>query len=86
MLYCIVSQLKIDEIEIPNFKGTTDEKLRKACCWVSEFCPGRTLTLEQIGKVMGVSRERVRQIEAQALRKLRHPSRVNILKEHSFNT
>ena len=86
MLYCIVSQLKIDEIEIPNFKGTTDEKLRKACCWVSEFCPGRTLTLEQIGKVMGVSRERVRQIEAQALRKLRHPSRVNILKEHSFNS
>ncbi len=86
MLYCVVSQLKIDEIEIPNFKGTTDEKLRKACCWVSEFCPGRTLTLEQIGKVMGVSRERVRQIEAQALRKLRHPSRVNILKEHSFNT
>ena len=86
MLYCVVSQLKIDEIEIPNFKGTTDEKLRKACCWVSEFFPGRTLTLEQIGKVMGVSRERVRQIEAQALRKLRHPSRVNILKEHSFNT
>ena len=86
MLYCVVSQLKIDEIEIPNFKGTTDEKLRKACCWVSEFCPGRTLTLEQIGKVMGVSRERVRQIEAQALRKLRHPSRVNILKEHSFNS
>jgi hypothetical protein len=86
VLYCVVSQLKIDEIEIPNFKGTTDEKLRKACCWVSEFCPGRTLTLEQIGKVMGVSRERVRQIEAQALRKLRHPSRVNILKEHSFNT
>lgn len=86
MLYCLVSQFKIDEIEIPNFKGTTDEKLRKACCWVSEFCPGRTLTLEQIGKIMGVSRERVRQIEAQALRKLRHPSRVNILREHSFNS
>ena len=86
MLYCLVSEFKIDEIEIPNFKGTTDEKLRKACCWVSEFCPGRTLTLEQIGKIMGVSRERVRQIEAQALRKLRHPSRVNILREHSFNS
>ena len=86
MLYCLVSQFKIDEIEIPNFKGTTDEKLRKACCWVSEFCPGRTITLEQIGKIMGVSRERVRQIEAQALRKLRHPSRVNILREHSFNS
>jgi RNA polymerase primary sigma factor len=31
---------------------------------------------------MDVSRERVRQIEAQALRKLRHPSRIKILKEH----
>ena len=86
MLYYEVAKLKIEEVEIPNFKGTTDEKLRKACCWVSKFCPGRTLTLEQIGEIMGVSRERVRQIEAQALRKLRHPSRVNILREHSFNS
>ena len=85
MLYYGVSKFKIEEIEIPIFNGTTDEKLRKACCWVSKFCPGRTLTLEQIGEIMGVSRERVRQIEAQALRKLRHPSRVNILREHSLN-
>lgn len=85
MLYYRVSKFKIEEIEIPIFNGTTDEKLRKACCWVSKFCPGRTLTLEQIGEIMGVSRERVRQIEAQALRKLRHPSRVNILREHSLN-
>jgi len=42
----------------------------------------RSLTLEQIGNIMGVSRERVRQIEAQALRKLRHPSRINILRDH----
>jgi RNA polymerase primary sigma factor len=39
------------------------------------------LTLEQIGSIMGVSRERVRQIEAHALRKLRHPSRMNVLGE-----
>ena len=85
MLYYIVSDLKIKEKEIPAFSGSTDERLRKACCWVSEFCPGRTLTLVQIGQIMEVSRERVRQIEAQAVRKLRHPSRVNILREHSLN-
>ena len=82
MLCLYVNQYKIDEIELPNFTGSSDEKLRKACCWVSKFCPGRTLTLEQIAQIMDVSRERVRQIEAQALRKLRHPSRMKILKEH----
>ena len=82
MLCLYVNQCKIYEIELPTFTGSTDEKLRKACCWVSKYCPGRTLTLEQIGKIMDVSRERVRQIESQALRKLRHPSRIKILKEH----
>lgn len=37
-------------------------------------------TLEQVGQVMGVTRERVRQIEAKALRRLQHSSRINILK------
>ena len=37
-------------------------------------------TLEEIGKVFGVTRERIRQIEAKAIRKLRHPSRLNQLK------
>ena len=82
MLLYYVVQHKIEEVQIPSFRGSTDERLRKACCWVSKNCPGRTLTLEQIGLIMGVSRERVRQIEAQALRKLRHPSRMNILREH----
>lgn len=38
------------------------------------------MTLEDIGKEYGLSRERIRQIESKALRKLRHPSRANILK------
>lgn len=41
---------------------------------------GRTRTLEEVGKEFNVTRERIRQIEAKALRKLRHPSRARILK------
>ena len=42
---------------------------------------GRQRTLEDVGKVFGVTRERIRQIEAKALRKLRHPSRSKQLKD-----
>lgn len=41
---------------------------------------GRPHTLEEVGKIFNVTRERIRQIEAKALRKLRHPSRVRCLK------
>jgi RNA polymerase primary sigma factor len=42
---------------------------------------GRTRTLEEVGHEFGVTRERIRQIEAKALRKLRHPSRSKRLKD-----
>lgn len=43
---------------------------------------GYSRTLEEVGEFFNVTRERVRQIEAKALRKLRHPSRMNVLREY----
>ena len=43
---------------------------------------GRARTLEEVGKEFNVTRERIRQIEAKALRKLRHPSRSRKLKDY----
>ena len=43
---------------------------------------GYSRTLEEVGKLFNVTRERIRQIEAKALRKLRHPSRINPLKDY----
>ena len=43
---------------------------------------GRARTLEEVGKEFDVTRERIRQIEAKSLRKLRHPSRSKKLKDY----
>lgn len=82
MLLLFLCARKIDfNLKVPLFKGSQEEKLRKTCIWVSLNCPGRKFMLEEIAVIMGITRERVRQLEASALRKLRHPSRAKILAE-----
>ena len=50
-------------------------------CLTNRLDDGRTRTLEEVGKEFSVTRERIRQIEAKALRKLKHPSRSKRLKD-----
>ena len=45
---------------------------------------GRTHTLEEVGQIFGVTRERIRQIENKAIRKLRHPSRAKKIRDFYF--
>ena len=46
-----------------------------------EFLEKKDIKVEEVGKVFGITRERIRQIEAKALRKLRNPSKVKRLKD-----
>ncbi len=48
------------------------------------FVDGQTYTLEEVGQRFGVTRERIRQIEGKALRKLRHPSRIVRLRDYIY--
>ena len=60
---------------------TLTERERKVLCLRFGLNDGRARTLEEVGKEFQVTRERIRQIEAKALRKLRHPSRSRKLKD-----
>jgi DNA-directed RNA polymerase sigma subunit (sigma70/sigma32) len=68
-------------LEVPEMPGKdATAKLRRLREWADENLPeGHCLTLMEIGNAVGLTRERIRQIEAQALRKLRHPSRLRML-------
>ena len=61
--------------------GTLTEREQKVLRLRFGLDDGRARTLEEVGREFNVTRERIRQIEAKALRKLRHPSRSRKLKE-----
>ncbi len=61
---------------------TLTDRERKVLCLRFGLEDGRARTLEEVGREFKVTRERIRQIEAKALRKLRHPSRSRKLKDY----
>ena len=70
--------LKEQLVEVLSTLTPREEKVLKLRFGIED---GRTRTLEEVGKQFHVTRERIRQIEAKALRKLRHPSRSKKLKD-----
>jgi len=70
--------LKEQLMEVLSTLTPREEKVLKLRFGIED---GRTRTLEEVGKEFNVTRERIRQIEAKALRKLRHPSRSKKLKD-----
>ena len=62
--------------------GTLSDREQKVLMLRFGLEDGRARTLEEVGKEFNVTRERIRQIEAKALRKLRHPSRSRKLKDY----
>jgi len=70
--------LKEQLIEVLSTLTPREEKVLRLRFGIED---GRTRTLEEVGKEFNVTRERIRQIEAKALRKLRHPSRSKKLKD-----
>ena len=71
--------LKEQLVEVLKTLTPREEKVLRLRFGIED---GRTRTLEEVGKEFNVTRERIRQIEAKALRKLRHPSRSRKLKDY----
>ena len=73
------SMLKEQLVEVLDTLTDREQKVLKLRFGLDD---GRSRTLEEVGKEFDVTRERIRQIEAKALRKLRHPSRSKKLKDY----
>ena len=76
--YATIEMLKE---ELQGVLGTLTEREEKVLRLRFGLDDGQCRTLEEVGQIFGVTRERIRQIEAKALRKLRHPSRSRKLKD-----
>jgi RNA polymerase primary sigma factor len=67
--------------QVGNVLSTLSEREREVLAMRYGLADGRARTLEEVGREFGVTRERIRQIEAKALRKLRHPNRARMLRD-----
>ena len=74
------SQVLLKE-QLNQVLGTLTEREEKVLRLRFGLEDGRSRTLEEVGQMFNVTRERIRQIEAKALRKLRHPNRSNKVKD-----
>ena len=68
--------------QLEEVLGTLTEREQKVLTLRFGLEDGRARTLEEVGKEFNVTRERIRKIEAKALRKLRHPSRIRKMKDY----
>ena len=80
VLYAPVNSELLKE-ELDNVLLTLTEREEKVLKLRFGLEDGQCRTLEEVGQIFGVTRERIRQIEAKALRKMRHPSRSKKLKD-----
>ena len=72
---------KLMKEEIKRVLRTLTEREEKVLTLRFGLCDGREYTLEEVGREFNVTRERIRQIEAKAMRKLEHPSRSKYLRD-----
>ena len=73
---------KLLKEQLDEVLSTLTEREQKVLRLRFGMSDGRARTLEEVGKEFDVTRERIRQIEAKALRKLRHPSRSRKLRDY----
>lgn len=74
--------LEMRKEDIRKVLGTLTEREQKVIEMRYGLYGNQIMTLEEVGKVFGVTRERIRQIESKAIRKLRHPSRAQMIEAY----
>ena len=80
---CVATEGALLREQLRNVLATLGSREREVLDYRFGLSDGFSRTLDEVGRYFNVTRERVRQIEAKALRKLRQPSRMNLLREYS---
>ena len=77
-----IVQLKLLREKLNDLLLTLEDREQKILRLRYSWIEGKSYTLEEVGEKFGITRERVRQIEQKALKKLKHPSRKRLLEEY----